>query len=104
MSSIPLRPPGHPQRPASRHSSSSQQPLSAEVTGASSGSSSVTAASQPSRADQVVYRFYVKTVSVLVEARLTHYADGVGKSGEKKDKWVSYPVDPCPSFPRTWMP
>ena len=52
----------------------------------------VASSSQPSREDQVVYRFYVKTVGVLVDSRLTHYgsAVSVGKNGErKKDRWFN---------------
>lgn len=42
-----------------------------------------------SKADQVVYRVYLKTVSVLTEGRLTHYAGAVSRTGEKKqDRWV----------------
>lgn len=33
----------------------------------------------------MLYRFYLKTVAVLVDARLTHYAN---VSVEKKDRWV----------------
>lgn len=39
---------------------------------------------QPSRADQIVYRFYLKTVSVLVDGRVTHF----NKGERKKDRWV----------------
>ncbi|ORY26576.1 autophagy-related protein 13-domain-containing protein [Naematelia encephala] len=55
----------------------------------SSASSSVTAAAS-SRADQVVYRFYLKTVGVLIDGRLTHYGGGNGRGDKerKKDKWV----------------
>ncbi|WWC72473.1 uncharacterized protein I206_106435 [Kwoniella pini CBS 10737] len=54
----------------------------------SSASSSQIGTGQVSRADQVLYRFYLKTVGVLVDGRLTHYA---GKqAGEKKyDKWFN---------------
>ena len=39
----------------------------------------------------MVHRFYVKTVSILVEGRLTHYGALQGKNGEKKkDKWVRH--------------
>ena len=94
MSSSPLRPLAYPaQRQLS--STSATNPLGRSTGDAStSASSSVTAggAGQSSKADQVVYRFYVKTVGVLVEGRLTHYASGAsGKTGEKKkDKWVGH--------------
>ena len=47
---------------------------------ARSGSASSASANLPGRADQVVYRAYVKTVSVLSEARLTHYHQGTSHS------------------------
>ncbi|KAK4687701.1 autophagy-related protein 13, partial [Tremellales sp. Uapishka_1] len=45
---------------------------------------------QPSREDQVLHRFYLKTIEVLVEGRLTHYggAPSGGKEG-KRDKWFN---------------
>ncbi|WWC65350.1 uncharacterized protein I303_107968 [Kwoniella dejecticola CBS 10117] len=54
----------------------------------SSASLSQIGTGQVSRTDQVLYRFYLKTVGVLVDGRLTHYA---GKqAGEKKyDKWFN---------------
>lgn len=42
-----------------------------------------------SKSDQVVYRVYLKTLSVLAEGRLTHYAGAVSRTGERKqDRWV----------------
>ena len=94
MSSKPLHPSQLPRQSRSRQTSSLQQPLPPQSTGASSASSSSTASPQSIRADQVIYRVYVKTVEVLVEGRLTHYGNG-SKGGErKKDKWVSLLVIP----------
>ncbi|EJT47888.1 hypothetical protein A1Q1_03194 [Trichosporon asahii var. asahii CBS 2479] len=42
----------------------------------------------PSRADQITYRFYIKTVSVLVDGRVTHF----GKGERKKDRWFNLTV------------
>jgi hypothetical protein len=45
------------------------------------------------RQDQIVHRFYLKTVGVLVDGRLTHHGVGVSKNGGKEprvDKWVSF--------------
>lgn len=50
--------------------------------GTSYGSSS----NHPNRADQIMYRFYIKTVSVLVDGRVTHF----GKGKRKEDRWVSH--------------
>ena len=90
MSNAPSRALGEiPVLSGSRQTSRPQQSLFTQMPGPSSASSSITAAYQPSRADQVIYRVYVKTVGVLVEGRLTHYGN-VNKTGErKKDKWVS---------------
>lgn len=87
MSNSPLRPLHHP--PLSRPPSGAP-PLQPQLTGdrkppSSSASSSQAALNQAGRADQVLYRFYLKTVAVLVEGRLTHYAN---VSAEKKDRWV----------------
>jgi autophagy-related protein 13 len=83
MSTSPLRPLAHPAQP--------RPSLVPQLTGlaSSSTSSSVT---QPSRADQVVYRFYLKTLGILVEGRLTHYGGSGGKAEKKKDKWVCLPL------------
>ncbi|OXM81814.1 hypothetical protein C364_00787 [Cryptococcus neoformans Bt63] len=88
MSNSPLRPLHHP--PLSRPSSGAP-PLQPQLTGdrkppSSSASSSQAALNQAGRADQVLYRFYLKTVAVLVEGRLTHYAN---VSAEKKDRWFN---------------
>ncbi|KAK6906727.1 hypothetical protein I203_100714 [Kwoniella mangroviensis CBS 8507] len=89
MSSVPLR------------STSTRSPnptaLLAQPTGernlnlASSSASSSQIGAQASRADQVLYRFYLKTVQVLVDGRLTHYGGTVGKKpgDKKKDKWFN---------------
>lgn len=91
MSNSPLRPLHHP--PLSRPPSGAP-PLQPQLTGdrkppSSSASSSQAALNQAGRADQVLYRFYLKTVAVLVEGRLTHYAN---VSTEKKDRWVGLSI------------
>ncbi|WRT70610.1 uncharacterized protein IL334_007608 [Kwoniella shivajii] len=84
--------------PSSSSSTRSPNPnvLLAQTTGernlaSSSTSSSQIGPSQTNRSDQVLYRFYLKTVGVLVDGRLTHYGGAVGKkTGEKKkDKWFN---------------
>ncbi len=62
------------------------------------------------RQDQIVHRFYLKTVGVLVDGRLTHHGgDSVGASGKGKsregngkevriDKWVSVVTTTVPCF------
>lgn len=67
--------------------------MGSNVTGTetSSASSSVTANASggANRNDQVVHRFYIKTVEILSDGRLTHYGNNLGPKGEKKkDKWV----------------
>lgn len=52
---------------------------------AGASSSAASGSNTPSRADQITYRFYIKTVSVLVDGRVTHF----GKGERKKDRWVS---------------
>lgn len=63
------------------HSASSSQVVTPNPRSVTTGQQ------QPSRADQIVYRIYLKTVGVLVEGRLTHYGGRVEE--RKKDKWVS---------------
>ncbi|TYJ55645.1 hypothetical protein B9479_003677 [Cryptococcus floricola] len=74
----PLRPLQHPQY----HRTDTQPPPSTP----SSASSSQTAPNTAARADQVLYRFYLKTVAVLVDARLTHYGS---QTADKKDRWFN---------------
>jgi autophagy-related protein 13 len=57
----------------------SSSAASSQIIGAAAGGA------QPSRADQIVYRFYLKTVGVLVDGRVTHF----NKGERKKDRWVS---------------
>ena len=98
--SAPIRPVAlHAQRAASR----SDTPLGMSTGDASSASSSVVhnpqatggrsqsalQSSQITRADQVMWRFYLKTLAILGEARLTHYGHAAGKGERKVDKWVS---------------
>ncbi|WWC92193.1 uncharacterized protein L201_007147 [Kwoniella dendrophila CBS 6074] len=95
MSSTPLRP-NLPSSSSSR--SPNPNALLVQQTGernlaSSSASSSQIGTSQTSRSDQVLYRFYLKTVGVLVDGRLTHYG-GTGTTGKKstekkKDKWFN---------------
>ena len=60
-----------------------------------SSASSSTHLPSSSRADQVVHRVYLKTVSVLTEGRLTHFGHGGSGSGAndkdkvKQDKWFN---------------
>lgn len=76
-----------PPKPAPPHG---PEPVAA--TASSSAASSQVVGSSPStsaaatRADQIVYRFYLKTVGVLVDARVTHYGGQLGE--RKKDRWV----------------
>ncbi|WVQ70579.1 hypothetical protein IAR50_000098 [Cryptococcus sp. DSM 104548] len=74
----PLRPLQHP----SYQRADTQPPPSI----ASSASSSQAALNTAARADQVLYRFYLKTVAVLVESRLTHYGS---QTTDKKDRWFN---------------
>ena len=84
--SAPLRPLAS--LPASRQPSSlGPSNLGQSTAESSSASSSVHAGAQPNRSDQVLYRFYLKTVAVLGEGRLTHCGNG-SKADKKKDKWV----------------
>ncbi|ORX41078.1 autophagy-related protein 13-domain-containing protein [Kockovaella imperatae] len=77
-------------RPANtQRSSSNPSPvplLQSPSRDAGSASSSVVAAG-PSRSDQIVHRYYLKTVAVLVEGRLTHYS-----KQDKKDKWFNLTI------------
>ncbi|BEI87430.1 uncharacterized protein CcaverHIS019_0101480 [Cutaneotrichosporon cavernicola] len=43
-----------------------------------------------SRADQIIYRFYLKTVAVLVDGRVTHVSAQRGE--RKKDRWFNITV------------
>ncbi|WWD20636.1 hypothetical protein CI109_105112 [Kwoniella shandongensis] len=106
MSASPLRPLLHPSiQPSSTSTTTTRstsgsatatpslvsQPTVGERNLASSSASSSQIAGQTSRQDQVLYRFYLKTVGVLVEGRLTHYGGGGGKATteKKKDKWFN---------------
>lgn len=89
---------GQPIRPVALSAARPQSvtPLNQSTVGeTSSASSSVTAAAGSSgasnRNDQVIHRFYLKTVAVLGEGRLTHFGNAAGqaKGDKKKDKWVS---------------
>ncbi|WVW80977.1 hypothetical protein I302_102968 [Kwoniella bestiolae CBS 10118] len=91
-SNSPLKPHLQSTRSPNPNSLATQQ-IGERNLASSSASSSQIGATQASRADQVLYRFYLKTVGVLVDGRLTHYG-GSGttgrKSGEKKkDKWFN---------------
>ncbi|WVQ85863.1 hypothetical protein IAT38_008031 [Cryptococcus sp. DSM 104549] len=107
MSSSPLKPLQHP--PLSRPSYSTSTPHTAGASAgpagggaapgsasamgdrnlaSSSASSSQTAQSSAGRADQVLYRFYLKTVGVLVEGRVTHYGKAPGDQ-KKPDQWFN---------------
>ncbi|KAL7425228.1 autophagy protein 13 [Cryptotrichosporon argae] len=70
-------PPSHPTPPP-------------ELANSSASSSQM---SQLSRADQISHRLYLKTVGVLVDARLTHY--GAAKAERKKDKWFNVGIHEC---------
>ncbi|WVR08613.1 hypothetical protein IAU60_005668 [Kwoniella sp. DSM 27419] len=104
MSSSPLRPLLHPAvtRSPNPGSSLSQHAVSGTAgltsdrnLGISSASSSQTGAGYSRRADQVIYRFYLKTVNVLLDARLTHYGGSAtpGPSQQpvdrKLDQWFN---------------
>ncbi|WVN89601.1 uncharacterized protein L203_104828 [Cryptococcus depauperatus CBS 7841] len=84
MSASPLRTIQHPPL----HRQATAFSLVPQYTGerTPSASSSTAALSQVGRADQVLHRFYLKTLAVLVDARLTHYKR---TSGEKKDRWFN---------------
>ncbi|KAK8850453.1 hypothetical protein IAR55_004371 [Kwoniella newhampshirensis] len=103
MSTSPLRPLLHPPihptsstrspNPSGRAATPQLVPQpTGERNLASSSASSSQIAGQTSRQDQVLYRFYLKTVGVLVEGRLTHYGGSAGGKGsveQKKDKWFN---------------
>lgn len=74
----PVRP--HFSRPPS-------QAVTASVLDPPSASSSL-AGNSLSRSDQIIYRYYVKTIEVLAEARVAQPNGNGGKGKEKKDKWV----------------
>jgi autophagy-related protein 13 len=82
-SSITPRPSQHDGQPSRPSSDSTRERT------VSSNSSQGLPEYQRSRADQIIHRFFLKTVAVLVEARLTHAQSLLGKGKEgKKDKWV----------------
>jgi autophagy-related protein 13 len=66
---------------ASRSSSAA----SSQIVGIGGTAGSTSGSGAPSRADQIIYRFYLKTVGVLVDGRVTHFTKGE----PKKDRWVS---------------
>ncbi|KAL1409847.1 autophagy protein 13 [Vanrija albida] len=79
-----------------RGGSSSPASASASVVAAapnadatSSASSSQIAPGGVSRADQIVYRFYLKTVSVLVDGRVSHLRNAAER---KKDRWFNLTI------------
>ncbi|EIW69958.1 hypothetical protein TREMEDRAFT_71468 [Tremella mesenterica DSM 1558] len=93
MSATPLRPAAYyPARPLSRPVSTPASPTPSQVaTGlAPSSDPSSPTAGQPSREDQVIHHFYLKTVGVLVDGRLTHFGSVVDKNGEsRQDRWFN---------------
>lgn len=60
----------------------------ASSSAASSQMASASASGSPSRSDQIVYRFYLKTVGVLVDGRVTH----IGGVQDKKDRWFNITI------------
>ncbi|TXT03869.1 hypothetical protein VHUM_04292 [Vanrija humicola] len=81
-----------PQRGGSSSPASASASVVAGVPNAdatSSASSSQIAPGGVSRADQIVYRFYLKTVSVLVDGRVTHLRNAAER---KKDRWFNLTI------------
>lgn len=93
---------------AGADATASSSAASSQVVGSGSGSAAVANAGGASRADQIIYRFYLKTVGILVDGRVTHF--GAQRGERKKDKWVglSGPVRQCGSVRLSlsciWLP